>query len=107
MSPEQSRAARGWLDWTQKDLADRAKVGLSTIKDFEAGTRTPIANNLTAIRRALEEEGIELLFSPDGGPTGIAVLPAQRLNKGRPPAEGTRRRPGRRAAIASPKRRSG
>lgn len=69
MSPEQVRAARNWLAWTQAELAERAKVGLSTIKDLESGKRTPIANNLEAIQRALESGGIK--FGPDSvsGPT--------------------------------------
>jgi ribosome-binding protein aMBF1 (putative translation factor) len=59
MLPEQCRAARGWLAWSQEELAKRAKVGLSTVKDFEGRRRTPIANNLAAMRRALEAAGIE------------------------------------------------
>jgi len=58
MSPEQVRAARNWLAWTQADLAEKAKVGLSTVKDLESGKRTPIANNLEAIQKALESGGI-------------------------------------------------
>jgi transcriptional regulator with XRE-family HTH domain len=104
MSPEQCRAARGWLDWTQQDLAGRAHVGLSTVKDFEKGQRTPVPNNLTAIRAALEGGGVKLVFGKDGTPSGIAGTPRP-TQKG-PPADGTRRRPGRRAAkVASPKRR--
>jgi ribosome-binding protein aMBF1 (putative translation factor) len=63
MSPEQVRAARNWLAWTQAELAERAKVGLSTVKDYESAKRTPIANNLEAIKRALEAGGIG--FGPD------------------------------------------
>jgi transcriptional regulator with XRE-family HTH domain len=44
----QSRGARGILDWTQERLAKEAGVSLSTVKDFEAGRRTPIGNNLIA-----------------------------------------------------------
>ena len=58
MSPEQARAARSWLGWTQAELAERARVGLSTVKDYEGGKRTPIANNLDAMQRALEKAGI-------------------------------------------------
>ena len=58
MSPEQCRAARGWLGWSQVQLAKRAKVGQSTVKDFESRRRTPIPNNLDAMRRALEAAGI-------------------------------------------------
>lgn len=71
MSPEQCRAARAWLDWSQSDLAARADVSASTIRDFEAGRRIPIVNNLRAIRQALEAAGIEFLFS-NHEPLGIA-----------------------------------
>jgi transcriptional regulator with XRE-family HTH domain len=55
----QVRAARSLLDWTQSDLAAAAKIALPTVKRYETGVRTPIPNNLTAIRRALEEAGVE------------------------------------------------
>lgn len=64
MTPEQLRAARNWLGWTQQEMATRAKVGLSTIKDFESGKRSPIPNNVVAIRAALEAGGIA--FSENG-----------------------------------------
>jgi predicted transcriptional regulator len=68
MSPEQVRAARNWLAWTQAELADRARVGLSTIKDFESGKRTPIANNLEAIKKALESGGMKFTATSISGP---------------------------------------
>ena len=34
--------------------------------------RTPIANNIIAIRRAIEEAGVRLLFDAKGEPAGIA-----------------------------------
>lgn len=71
MSPEQCRAARAWLGWSQQDLAKRANVGLSTVKDYENGLRKPIANNLNALQSALESGGISLTFDPDGHPKGI------------------------------------
>jgi transcriptional regulator with XRE-family HTH domain len=73
MSPEQCRAARGWLGWTQQELARRAGVGLSTVRDFEKGERTPIPNNLAAIRRVIEEAGLRLMFREDGGAIGIST----------------------------------
>jgi transcriptional regulator with XRE-family HTH domain len=71
MSPEQCRAARAWLGWTQQELARRAGVGLSTVRDFEKGERTPISQNLAAIRRAIEGAGIRLKFGENGEPMGI------------------------------------
>src|SRR5689334_22637804 len=35
MTPDQSRAARGLLDWSQAELAARSNLSESTIRDFE------------------------------------------------------------------------
>jgi len=72
LSPEQCRAARGWLGWSQEDLSKRANVGLSTVKDFEGGKRSPMRNNLEAIRAALETAGIRFTYMDNGRPLGIA-----------------------------------
>jgi len=63
------------LGWSQTELADAAHVSLSTVKDFEAGRRKPIGNNLAAIQAALE--GREIRFTPNGltGPTAKAAEP--------------------------------
>lgn len=103
LSPEQSRAARGWLDWTQAELATRASVGLSTVKDFEAGRRTPIGNNLAAIERALTDAGIGLenpkgvTYSGDAPSVAIkpespGSAPARRAGTGGAKRRGTRSR---------------
>ena len=76
LTPAQCRAARGWLDWNQKDLADKASVSMSTIRDFESGKRTPITNNLEALRRAIEAAGVQLVFKR-GRPVGIAIMDDQ------------------------------
>jgi ribosome-binding protein aMBF1 (putative translation factor) len=68
MSPEQVRAARGWLGWSQAELAEHANVGLSTVKDYERGERTPIPNNLEAIKKALEKAGMRFTASSISGP---------------------------------------
>ncbi|HXQ52876.1 MAG TPA: helix-turn-helix transcriptional regulator [Stellaceae bacterium] len=78
ISPEQSRAARGWLDWSQDDLAKRAKVSVSTVRDFEKGRHAPIANNLDAIQRALEAAGIAFENDSKGSATGIRLAPGTR-----------------------------
>jgi len=76
MTPDQCRAARAWLDLSQEDLAKAASVGLSTLRDFEAGRRVPIANNLGAIRAALEHAGIAFV---DGDKTcGITYARPQK-----------------------------
>ena len=65
---KQSPAARNWLAWTQAELAAKANVGLSTVKDYEGGRRVPIANNLVAMKRALEAAGIEFGAQSISGP---------------------------------------
>jgi len=75
MTPEQCRAARGWLGWSQLDLAQRASVAKNTIYEFETGRRVPTRNNIAAMRRAIESEGIVLLFSESGEAEGISTRP--------------------------------
>lgn len=75
LAPEQSRAARGWLDWNQEELAKRAGVSPSTVRDFEKGRRVPIGNNLQAIRRAIEDAGMSLVFK-DGAAVGVMKVSA-------------------------------
>ena len=72
----QSRAARGWLSWSQEDLAERAHVSLSTIRDFEKGRRASIKNNLDAIRLLFEMMGVSFLFRGDAA-LGIQVTTAE------------------------------
>ncbi len=65
------RAARALAQWSQDQLAKAAGVGVSTIADFEKGTRKPIANNIGAIRRAFEETGVVFTLA---GPVAYHVV---------------------------------
>ena len=77
MTPAQCRAARGLVDLSQADLAVAARVGLSTVRNFEAGRSVPMENNLIAIRGALEGRGVQ--FVPENG-GGAGVRLAKRTN---------------------------
>lgn len=57
--PEQIRAARSLLGWSQNDLATKAGVAVSTVADFERGQRNPVPNNASAIQNALESGGVK------------------------------------------------
>jgi transcriptional regulator with XRE-family HTH domain len=64
----QCRAARGLLDWSQQDLADRAGVGIVTVRQLEGGATQPRRATLDVIRRALEAAGVEFIDENGGGP---------------------------------------
>ena len=65
INPQQCRAARAILGWSQDQLAEAAKVARATVADFERGSRMPVQNNLAAMRSALETGGV--LFIPGNG----------------------------------------
>jgi predicted transcriptional regulator len=68
ISPEQCRAARGLLDWGQQDLADKAAVGVVTVRLFEAGGHEPRRSTLHVIRLAFEAAGVVFIEANGGGP---------------------------------------
>jgi transcriptional regulator with XRE-family HTH domain len=76
----QCRAARGLLDWTQQELADRAGLGIVTVRQFEAGLNEPRRATLEVIRRALETAGVEFIDENGGGP-GLRLRKSQRGRK--------------------------
>jgi len=63
--PEQSRAARALLGWTQQELADAADLGIVTIQKFESGQTRPQKGTIRLIRETFEHHGIT--FITEGG----------------------------------------
>jgi transcriptional regulator with XRE-family HTH domain len=55
----QIRAARGLLDWTVRDLAERSGVHRDMVSKIETGAYAGDPGTLAAIRRALERAGVE------------------------------------------------
>ncbi len=68
ITPAQSRAARALLEITQTELADAARLGLSTVVDFENARRQVSSLAIEAIRAALVKAGIEFIDENGGGP---------------------------------------
>jgi transcriptional regulator with XRE-family HTH domain len=66
ISPEQAKAARVALGWSQDKLAGASGVSTSSIKAFEYGRKLPFAGIREAIEVALEAAGVE--FTNDGEP---------------------------------------
>jgi transcriptional regulator with XRE-family HTH domain len=77
MTPAQCRAARGLIDWSQQQLAEAARVGVVTVRQFEGGAAEPRRVTMDALGRALESAGVEFIAENGGGP-GV------RLRKDRP-----------------------
>jgi transcriptional regulator with XRE-family HTH domain len=63
--------------WSQGELAARPGVAKHMVYLFEAGRRSPTANVLVAMRRAIDTEGIRLIFDQDGRPAGILLRGAR------------------------------
>ncbi|WP_395075560.1 helix-turn-helix domain-containing protein [Hyphococcus sp.] len=70
LTKEQCRAARAFLDWGIRDLADTAGISATTVNTFEQGYTAPTRATLAAIRRAFEEAGI--IFT-NGEAPGVAM----------------------------------
>ena len=80
IASEQCRAARGLLAWSQQELAQRARVGVVTVHQLEAGVSQPRRATLEVIRRAFELAGVEFIDENGGGP-GVRLRKRQRLKK--------------------------
>jgi transcriptional regulator with XRE-family HTH domain len=72
----QCRAGRGLLDWSQQDLADRAGVGIVTVRQLESGDTQPRRATLEVIRLAFDSAGVEFIDANGGGP-GVRLRSAQ------------------------------
>jgi DNA-binding transcriptional regulator YiaG len=72
MTPAQSRAARGLLNWSEDRLASAAHLSVSVVRDFEHERPVP-RTTAEALKRALETAGIEFT---DAGAPGVRQQPA-------------------------------
>jgi|SoiMethySBSTD1v2_1073268.scaffolds.fasta_scaffold1351630_1 DNA-binding XRE family transcriptional regulator len=66
MRGREIRMARALLRWTQRDLADKARINRRTVVNIESGKHIPNHSTLQSIRRAFEAAGIE--FAETGTP---------------------------------------
>jgi transcriptional regulator with XRE-family HTH domain len=76
MAPEQCRAGRALLAWSQDDLSAKAKVAKKTLQLFELGKRQPYRRTLQLLRRALEAAGVEFITEDEssaGGGSGVRL----------------------------------
>ncbi|WP_405054111.1 helix-turn-helix domain-containing protein [Tabrizicola sp.] len=67
----QIRAARGLVNWTVRDLADKAGVHRNTVTRSETDATGP-GHATAAIRAALEAAGVEFI-AENGGGAGVRL----------------------------------
>lgn len=75
MTPPQIRAARGLLNWTVQELAEKAGLDRNTVAQIESGRYASDAETMAAIRRVLEAAGIEFT---NGRWPGVRLRPERR-----------------------------
>jgi transcriptional regulator with XRE-family HTH domain len=80
VTPEQCRAARGLLDWSQQDLSKHAGIGIVTVRQIEAGSTEPRRATLVVVRQAFEAAGVEFIHENGGGP-GVRLRKRQQSKK--------------------------
>ena len=64
MTPEQCRAARALLGWSQKELSRICGVSSATIRNYESGRRALMPANAASIEHCFAAAGVE--FIPGG-----------------------------------------
>ncbi|GJE61675.1 helix-turn-helix domain-containing protein [Methylobacterium trifolii] len=67
MTPAQSRAARGLLDWSAEDLAGKVGLEPGFVRAFEGGHGDPPSGQVEALRSALMAAGIVFTDAPSPG----------------------------------------
>jgi transcriptional regulator with XRE-family HTH domain len=81
IGPDQLRAARALLGWSQTQLAEKADLSLPTVKrvEIERGPRVSDEARL-ALRAALESGGVEFIDENGGGP-GVRLRKRSRVKR--------------------------
>jgi uncharacterized protein (DUF433 family)/DNA-binding XRE family transcriptional regulator len=70
--PPQVRAARALLDWSQKELAERAGVAVTTVRDIEEGKRAD-TGAAGEVLETLRREGVEFVAGNESGGPGVRL----------------------------------
>lgn len=76
ISAKQIKAARVFLEWEQRDLAERSGLSLPTIQRMEKfGVERSSAANAAKVQTALEAAGVQFIPENGGGP-GVRIRKA-------------------------------
>ena len=84
MTPEQMRAARALIDWSQSQLAEAAGLSLPSIKRAERDLGANVsAEALAAIQHALEDVGVEFTNGNSPGVKSVLLIAEGKASGGR------------------------
>jgi predicted transcriptional regulator len=69
LTPSSLRAARAFLDWSQRDLVEKSGVGRATIEAIEAesGARSARASTVAKLIATFAEHGVAIIPPPADG----------------------------------------
>lgn len=70
ITPDQSRAARALLDWSQDQLATKAGISAGSVRHFEKGRQVFAAKSQRALCEAFATAGVQV-FPENGGGAGV------------------------------------
>jgi transcriptional regulator with XRE-family HTH domain len=77
ITAKQIKAARVFLEWEQRDLAERSGLSLPTIQRMEKlGVERSSAGNAQKVQRALEEGGV-IFIAENGEGAGVRLRKVQ------------------------------
>ena len=79
LTPAHLRAARALLGWLAKDLAERAGLGVATVRRAELGDPRITYETRVALVRALDEGGVTLTLFEGQGPGAYLKAPATEI----------------------------
>ena len=72
LTPLLSRLGRTALNWTVRDLAEKAGVAASTVNRFELGKADPNTVTKRALQATLEAAGV-VFIAENGGGAGVRL----------------------------------
>jgi transcriptional regulator with XRE-family HTH domain len=79
LTAAQCRAARALLDWSRKDLAERAGISIGTVFAFESAAADTKTSTVLKLQKTLAQAGIEFIDEHEGKGEGVRF----RIPKGR------------------------
>jgi transcriptional regulator with XRE-family HTH domain len=74
MTPAQLRAARGLLNWSRRDLAEKSGTSPEAVQWFEARGGDPKLSTTQKWRRALQAGGVEFFDADAQGGAGVRFI---------------------------------